>query len=138
MDSESIAEVVISSLGLVGDLASHVIFTRKKFDKFNARNLFKISLLIDNMCLILNLFGNINNSMDNQIMTALFCKIYLTLGFLLPAYSSWILVLISAERFLSVVYPTSKLTKIFGSLKFIMASSFFIFIFCFCTIQLTG
>jgi len=81
----------ISVLGIAGNLISLGIFTRKKFDKFNARDMFIVCLVVETLCLLLTLFAVVTNIR----LTSLYCKIYYSLGFILPAYSSWILVFIS-------------------------------------------
>jgi len=118
----------ISVLGIAGNLISLGIFTRKKFDKFNARDMFIVCLVVETLCLLLTLFAVVTNFR----LTSFYYKIYYSLGYILPAYSSWILVFISLERFISTAYSTSKLAKLIGNKRLQMVSLFFVLIFCIC------
>ena len=90
--------------------------------------MFIVCLVVETLCLLLTLFAVVTNIR----LTSLYCKIYYSLGFILPAYSSWILVFISLERFISTAYSTSKLAKLIGNKRLQMVSLFFVLIFCIC------
>ena len=64
-------------------------------------------------------------------LSTIVCKVYQSLMRILPAYSAWILVFISAERYILVMYSRSKLAKIFDHKWFQLTVLFLIAIFCF-------
>ncbi len=88
----------------------------------------RISLLNDSLNLILleisAFFGIIP-------LSTIFCKVFQSLVEIIPAYSAWILVFISAERFILIVYSGSKLAKLIGHKWVQLTFLFLVFIFCF-------
>jgi hypothetical protein len=93
---------IFCGFGLIGNLASFGIFSRKKFDSYYLKNSFRLNLLVDSLNLTFILIKlNYLNYIPNSIY---FCKFFYTIIFVLPAYSAWILVYISVERFLRTIY----------------------------------
>jgi len=43
------------------------------------------------------------------------------LSYLLPAYSAWILVFVSFERLVMILFSTKKIAKLFKNIKFLIA-----------------
>ena len=109
----------IISIGIFGNLISIGIFMKKKFAKMNAKNMFIISLLTDSIALLLAVI-----LINPQLIpfSTTFCKIYQSLTFIIPAYSSWILVYISLERYFSNVHSTNSIGKLFGNKWFQLIS----------------
>lgn len=124
-----VVEAPIIGLGMAGNMVSFGVFSRKKFAKFNAQNMFRVSLLVDTIYLTVQIIELLPNRDD--LLSNVFCSVYFTLLAVLPPYSSWILVFISAERFISIVYPTSRAANLFGKKWFEMTSLFLIFVVCF-------
>ena len=119
----------IIGAGIAGNLISIGVFSRKKFDKFTAKNIYRASLAVDS----LNLgFLVIYILMIKIELSSFFCKVYYFLADFLPGYSAWILVLISVERFISIAYPTSKMAKVLVTRFFLIGSLAGILLFCFC------
>ena len=85
-------------------------------------------MLVDSLNLIIFEFSTNYNIIK---LSTIVCKIYQSLIDILPAYSAWILVFISAERFISIVYSRGKLPQLFGTRWFQMSCLLLIFIFCF-------
>jgi len=85
-------------------------------------------LLVDSLNLIILEFSTNYNIIK---LSTIVCKIYQSLIDILPAYSAWILVFISAERFISIVYSRSNISQLFGTRWFQMSCLLLIFIFCF-------
>jgi CBS domain containing-hemolysin-like protein len=86
---------------------------KKKFSKMNAKNMLIISLLTDSIALLLAVL--LINPELIPISVA-FCKIYQSLTFIIPAYSSWILVYISLE------HGTKQIAELFGNKWFQLIS----------------
>jgi hypothetical protein len=97
----SYSEYILATLcatGLIGNLISFIIFSRKKFNNFNSKNLFKLNLLNDSLNLAFILIQqNYLAYIPNSIYC---CKFFYSMVIILPAYSAWILVYISIERFI--------------------------------------
>ena len=129
MSEDSKVLSTIIGIGVAGNLISFVVFSRKKFAKFNAQNMFRLNLLVDTVYLAVQIFGILPNI--NDMLSTVFCIVFDSILAILPPYASWILVFISAERFISIVYPTSRTAKLFGQKWFEMTSLFVIFIICF-------
>lgn len=80
----------------------------------------------------LNLVLLVNNIVYERIEFSIpYCKISQSLVDILPAYSAWNLVLISVERFVSIVYPTSKMAKVFSTRLLQITSLVGILLSCF-------
>ncbi len=93
---------IFCAFGLIGNLASFGIFSRKKFDNCCLKNSFRLNLLVDTLNLVLILSQkSYLNYIPNNIY---FCKFFYTIILVLPAYSAWILVYISVERFIRTIY----------------------------------
>ena len=118
----------ILGAGLAGNLISMGIFSRKKFEKFTAKVFYRASLVVDSLNLVLLVNSIVHERIEFSIP---YCKISQSLVDILPAYSAWILVLISVERFVSIVYPTSKMAKVFSTRLFQIASLVGILLSCF-------
>jgi hypothetical protein len=84
--------------GLVCNLISLGIFTRKKLDKYYSKNLFRLNLLNDSLNLVFLLIQQ--TYLANLPNSIYFCKFFFSIIFIIPAYSAWILVYISIERFI--------------------------------------
>jgi hypothetical protein len=114
--------ISITSIGVVFNLISFGVFSRKKFQKNNVRNMFRVSLVAETFTLLLNI--NIF-----QISTY-FCKIYVSLSYILPAYTAWILVFISLERYFSIVFYKRKIAEYFSNKIYQMMSLIFLLVIC--------
>lgn len=88
----------LCSIGLVCNLISFVIFSRKKLDKYYSRNLFRLNLLNDSLNLVFLLIQQ--NYLANIPISIYCCKFFFSIILIIPAYSAWILVYISIERFI--------------------------------------
>jgi len=64
-------------------------------------------------------------------LSTIVCKVYQSLIDIFSAYSAWILVFISAERFFLIVFSGSKMAKLFSHKWFQLAGLFLIFLICF-------
>jgi hypothetical protein len=110
MDFQLKGLIGIISIGVLGNLVSIGIFMKKKFSKMNAKNTFIISLLTESIALLL-VVPLINSNWVEP--STFFCKIYQSLTMMIPAYSSWILVYSSLERYILIVHSLKKIARIF-------------------------
>jgi len=88
----------------------------------NVNNMMIAKLLTDTLNLILALTGFIPGRANGNLL--LYCKIFTLLSYLLPAYSAWILVLVSIERLVTVFFSTNKIANLFKNAFFQLASLF--------------
>ena len=114
--------ISITAIGTVGNLISFGVFSRKRFKKNNVRNMLRVSLFAETLFLLLNI---------NLFQPSTFyCKIYVSLSYILPAYAAWILVFISLERYVSIIYSKQKIANYFSNKTNQMMSLFFLFLIC--------
>lgn len=99
----------ICGFGIFFNLISISIFLRKAFNSFNERNSYVFSLIVDTLNAAILIIAICTIQIQN---TLLYCKIFITLIYILPSYSAWILVYISIERLVRTIYPTSKINLI--------------------------
>ena len=118
-----IAYGTIVGVGVAGNLISVAIFSRARFAKYNVKNMIRVSLAVDSLCILLSVLSQLQllGYFDESTFV---CKILQSVLNILPAYSAWILVFISAERFMSIVFPLSPKGKLFAKNSFQMAFLF--------------
>jgi len=103
--------------GLIGNLMVFVIFSNKAFKKFPSRNIYRILVVFDSIALIYAVtnYFIINFSIIYQdyffwfMRSDIFYKIHFY--FLNIFQSSYLLVFISIEKFISIRYPNNKIIK---------------------------
>jgi len=112
----SYAQLVIS---LVGTILGIVIFSRKKLNKFPMRRTHQWLLATDAFYVakiaIQNTFAHTSIG-KLKYLSSFACKFYIYTNFLICPISSWLLVVISAERCIGIVF--GKRIKIFENRKF--------------------
>lgn len=83
----------------------------------------RVSLAVDSSCILLSVLSQLQllGYFDESTFV---CKILQSVLNILPAYSAWILVFISAKRFMSIVFPLSPKGKLFAKNSFQMAFLF--------------
>jgi len=84
----------ICGFGIFFNLISISIFLRKAFNSFNERNSYVFSLIVDTLNAAILIIAICTIQIQN---TLLYCKIFITLIYILPSYSAWILVLGSQD-----------------------------------------
>jgi hypothetical protein len=100
-------------IGFIGNLLALIVFSRKKFQNTIFSTYFRILCSID--CLVL--LNRIDYILwKNEINTFRFfsvvtCKLEIYISYLLPASSTWILLLISLDRLISIVKPSKFLFR---------------------------
>ena len=119
----------ICLIGLIGNILAIVVFSRKKFQNTIFSTYFRIMALFDILTLLFRIdyFLVINNLNGLRNISAVTCKIAFYFIYTLPALSTWILVLISLDRFFSIFLPTRFLLR--KKIKFQLIASFVV---CFC------
>ncbi len=91
-------------MGLFGNLAGLIVFSKIKSNRFSSRNIFITLAAVDsiNMCILsVNLFLQEKNIVLESI-SDLSCKLTTFLTFAFEAISSWLLVALSMDRFISI------------------------------------
>jgi hypothetical protein len=118
----------ISGIGIFFNLILIRIFLRKAFNTFNQRNSYIFSLIVDTFNAVILIIAICTNRIQN---TMLYCKIFLALIYILPAYSAWTLVYISIERLVRTIYPTSKINLFLKKQWFHVVFLMLILVVCF-------
>ena len=98
---------VISAIGLVTNILSFIVFSRKKFKKTVFSIYFRFLIIFDTLALLvpINKFLELNLAIVISHNTTLLCKIRMYYEFVITPISSWILVVISLDRYLGIAYP---------------------------------
>ena len=88
----------------------------------NVNNMMIVKLATDTLNLLLGITGLIPGQINGNLL--LYCQICTLLSYLLPAYSAWILVLVSIERLVTVFFSTNRIANVFKNLYFQLGSLF--------------
>jgi hypothetical protein len=99
-------------IGVLANLFSIGIFMRKRFSKMNSKYMFIGILITDCIALTLGATKFAGAKLFPSISTS-FCRAMLALGMIIPSYSAWILVLISSERYISIIHGTKSIARLF-------------------------
>lgn len=124
----TLLRILFSSIGIVTNLAAFLIFSRKKLTKYSSINLYRINCISDLMASSIITLIMVLNKILNLVMTNRFvCKFVSTIVFW-PANSIWIIVYISFDRMILILFP-----KRFPALKkrktqYIICGSIFAYI----------
>ena len=95
-------------IGLIGNILSIIVFSRQVFARTIFSTYFRIMALFDLLTLILRIDYFLTSFEINSLsrLSNISCKIVMFFIYLLPCLSLWTLVLISLDRFVSIVIPT--------------------------------
>ena len=98
---------IITIIGIFANLISFIIFSQRKFHSTVFALYYRYLLIMETISLILpiNKFMEANMNMYVERVSDVLCKFRIYLSKILPSMSSWILVVISVDRFLSITYP---------------------------------
>jgi len=99
-------------IGVLANLFSIGIFMRKRFSKMNSKYMFIGILITDCIALTLGATKFAGAKLFPSLSTS-FCRAMLALGMIIPSYSAWILVLISSERYISIIHGTKSIARLF-------------------------
>ena len=105
--------IIMLILGLIGNSFSFIIFSSKKMKKFSSVNSYKTLALMDSLYLIFRIIESIliNNNSNLRTLSSFSCQF---VSYLNPAFgpiSSWLLVYISIERFITISFPKITIIK---------------------------
>ena len=109
--------------GFVFNMIIFAVFKRKKFDKASSRNFFCLMSITETLSLLTMLPYNLSVlGFDIMTYNSSACKIFTFTLFYFPILSTWLLVLINIERFVSIKYGSAvALGKIAFQLKILGA-----------------
>jgi hypothetical protein len=104
---------IITFIGVIGNLLSFKIFSRKKFENTVFSTYFRFLTLADTLTLVLplNKFLELNLNIYIQNMSEYLCKYRMYMTYVIPPISGWTLALISLDRLISIVKPTQFLFR---------------------------
>ena len=119
MISEQIIQIlkkmymVACCFGFIGNLTAMFMFSRKKYKNTIFSSYFRILTLIDVLVLLtrIDYFLKDNGKIALRMVSTFFCKSTMYIIYLTPSISSWIMVLISLDRFVSIVMPAKFLFR---------------------------
>ena len=96
--------------GLVGNSFGFAVLMRKKLKNIGPCNTYKYLFASDMIYLLQLLINYLANgySIDLQVMSGLACKLINYFNFTFSGNSPWLLVYISVEKFISIIYPTRR------------------------------
>jgi hypothetical protein len=97
----------ISLIGIITNILSFIIFSRKIFQNTIFSTYFRFMIIFDNIALLfpINKLFELNYNIYFSDFNNHLCKLrYYIIYFVFPI-SAWILVIVSIDRFLSIVYP---------------------------------
>ena len=106
-----VLRILILAIGLIGNLIGIIIFSRKSFRKKIKSCLLYILVASNNMIyLVFRILVDllINFEIKLRTLSNTSCKLIRYLDFVIGPISSWLLVFISIEKFISIKYPSRK------------------------------
>ena len=107
---------ILVLFGLTGNVIIFLVFRRSKFNKTLPRNYFCLLAFTEAISLISVVPYHLTvTGISIYTWNVYYCKILSFIGYFFPAVSSWLLVIINIERFISVNY---KSIIIFGQISF--------------------
>ena len=116
-------------LSFIANILALIVFSRKKFKNTIFSTYFRIESIYSMLTILIKIdyILLINSKYSFQMISNLTCKLYYFVETFIPATSNWILVLISLDRFVSIVLPTKFLFR--KQLKFQLVTCLILFSF---------
>jgi hypothetical protein len=105
---------VIILLGLIGNLISIIVFTRKKFQNTIFSTYYRFLVFIDSMALLFyasDKFMDIGFNLSIRGLNIHLCYFFKMSAYVFPSTSGWTLVIISLDRLISILYPAKLLFR---------------------------
>lgn len=95
-------------VGLIGNILALLSFSIKKYQNTIFSSYFRVLILIDILVLLFRIdyFLKTIDIITFRLISSFMCKFTMYLVYLLPALSSWLIVLISLDRFVSIFLPS--------------------------------
>ena len=100
----------ICLIGFIGNILAIIVFSRKKYAKTIFSTYFRVLSIFDTLTILtrIDYFILVNQSQPLRLISNITCKFSLYFVYFMPASSTWILVLISLDRFVSICKPSWK------------------------------
>jgi len=118
MNSEEIFEYFINSvfpplvflIGMIGNFIGLKVINGKKLKNIGPILIYKFLFITDSIYLpqILIVYMITGFNCDITILSSLGCKVYNYFNYALDSFSPWLLVYISVEKFISIIYPEKR------------------------------
>ena len=101
---------LVLSLGLIGNLTALVILFKGKFKKIGPVLIYKLLFIFDTFCIfqILQPYLQMSFNLDITIFSKSGCKLYLYFNYAVDVNSPFMLIYISAEKYISIAYPAKR------------------------------
>ena len=100
---------VIILVGLIGNILSFIVFSRKKFKNTIFETYFRVMAITDTITMLYPLDLFLQEKEPAKTFANLYflrCVYFEYVVYFIPAISAWILTLISFDRMISIVFPT--------------------------------
>ena len=109
----SILSIIIVFIALIGNMLSFYLFSKKKFKKTFFSFYFRVEIIFDSLFLLIAVNYSLENlfSIDFKILSNLTCKLYYYFADIVTPIGHWILVLVTIDRYLSIVSPSKFLFR---------------------------
>ena len=97
-------------LGLFGSIFGTIVLSRKKMENFPARQIYRFLLIIDAIYLTVQVAADTMDILKFRFrLSNIICKCYIYFNFSVAALSSYALVYISIDRYISIFFKQIKL-----------------------------
>ena len=121
---------IVFLLGLIVNILSFVIFSRKKFKKTLFSVYFRLLNIVYSLTLGSSVIDFLNYEFDQNVQSTstVACKAMFCLFFSIAPIGGWLLVIISLDRFLDINFSEARLKHLKNKTKFqVGVSAFLIF-----------
>jgi hypothetical protein len=119
-------------IGLSGNLATFAVFSRKRFTNTVFSTYFRALAITDSLTLSLTVttkFFAYQFGYNVRLVSVHLCRLFIYIAYAVPTTSGWILVVISLDRWLSIVLPSKFLIRKRKSFQLLTIFSIIIFNF---------
>jgi hypothetical protein len=130
-----IMELVFGSIvilfGLVGNLVSFIVYSRKSFQKFSSQIYLRAMTVIDSFNLFFYMHHLISEASEQnfQFIDSITCRIHVYLSYVIPCCSIFILMILSVDRVVCIIYHNSMIRKKKVQICLILVGLFYNFLF---------
>jgi len=106
----SIFPILILIIGMTGNILGLIVLKSKKLKNIGPILIYKFLFISDSIYLpqIIIAYMGTGFNYDPTVLSSLSCKIYNYFNYAFDAFSPWLLVYISIEKFISISYPSKR------------------------------
>ena len=129
----SVFPLLVLVIGLPGNLFALIVLNQKKLKNIGPILIYKCLLISDSLFLplIIPYYLQTGFNYDLFLISAFVCKLVMFLNYYLDAFSPWLIVYISIEKYISIAYANKRFILRQKLIQIIFAISLFLFSFVF-------